>query len=134
MIFRALFVLVVLEAIRDRAAHANHVRHHHNLANYHHNHHRNADADYDNDYFDNSVKSDNEKVDELSDDDDYYEYMNDLNNQQEEIAVGDFHSRSTSPDTDFDDYGDNDKETVYEPPDVSMLFDFMATGCNAIVQ
>lgn len=97
--------------------HANHVRHHHNLANYHHGHHqhRNTD-DYDNDYFDNNVRSDSD-----NDDDEYYEYMNDLDNQQEEIAVGDFRSR----DADFYDYGDNDRE-----PDVSMLFDFMATGCN----
>lgn len=111
--------------------HANHVRHHHNLASYHHGHHQTVDKhrntdDYDGDYFDNNVRSDSEKADELSDDDEYYEYMNDLDNQQEEIAVGDFRSR----DTDFYDYGDNDKETVYEPPDVSMFFDFMATGCN----
>lgn len=130
LVCRVLFAFFVLDEI-----HANHVRHHHNLANHNHGHHshhhqhnhRNHD-DYDNDYFDNNVKSDNEKADELNDDDEYYEYMNDLT-QQEEIAVSDFHSRT---DTDFYDYGANDKQqqTVYEPPDVSIkFFGFMATGC-----
>ncbi|KAL5279669.1 hypothetical protein ACFFRR_003959 [Megaselia abdita] len=129
LICRALFMLVVLEDMH--AVHGNHVRHHHNLASYHHghnNHHHDNQHhktvgqhqtkasysfdDYDNDYFDSNVKSDNEQVEELNDDDEYAEYMNDLENQQEEIAVG------NSP-TDFYDYMDNDKDTIYKPPDVS---------------
>lgn len=116
-IYRSLFVLVVLEQI---AIHANHIRHHHDSRL---RHKFNVD-DYVNDNFYNNLKS-SVDTSAASEDEDYYDYMNDLENQEEEVAVGDDDAVRSRSHSNFYDY---DKDNAYVS--ILLLLHFMVTGCE----